>query len=115
MNIKNNLILFLLTIIISFIFIIFFNYDLKITGGGIFLHISNFIFDNNIIFFFVIPFSVFFILKLCNLDLKKNLLILTLVILSIPQYTIYHKYLDPLIIILSLTIFNFKMKKVFLH
>ena len=113
LNIKNNLILSLLTIIISCILIIFFNYDLKITGGGIFLHISNFIFDNNIIFFFVIPFSVFFILKLCNLDLKKNLLILTLVILSIPQYTIYHKYLDPLIIILSLTIFNFKIEKSF--
>tara|TARA_Y100001935_G_scaffold58507_1_gene49029 strand:- start:36 stop:383 length:348 start_codon:yes stop_codon:yes gene_type:complete len=83
------------------------------TGGGIFLHISHFILDNNFIFFLVIPFSIFFILKLCNIDLKNNLLILALVILSIPQYTVYHKYLDPLIIILSLTIFNFKIEKNF--
>ena len=113
LSIKNNLVLFLVTIIISFTFINFFNYDLKMTGGGIFLHISHFILDNNFIFFLVIPFSIFFILKLCNIDLKNNLLILALVILSIPQYTVYHKYLDPLIIILSLTIFNFKIEKNF--
>ena len=105
--------LFLATIVISYIFFIFFNYDLGMTGGGIFLHISNFIFKNNIIFYLIIPCSVFFILRLCIIDFKKNLFILVLVILSIPQFSVYHKYLDPLILILCLTLFNFNVSKNF--
>lgn len=113
LKLKNNMMLFLATIVISYIFFIFFNYDLGMTGGGIFLHISNFIFENNIIFYLIIPCSVFFVLKLCIIDIKKNLFILVLIILSIPQFTVYHKYLDPLILILCLTLFNFNVSKNF--
>lgn len=113
LRLKNNITLFIATILMSYIFLIFFNYDLGMTGGGIFLHISDYILKNNIIFYLIIPCSIFFILKLCSIDLKKNVFILILVILSIPQFSVYHKYLDPLIIILCLTLFNFNVSKNF--
>ncbi len=113
LNFKNNFILFLSTLIISYTFFNFFDYDLEMTGGGIFLHMSYFIFNSNIMFYFVIPCSIFFILKLCCIDLKKNVFILILLILSIPQFSVYHKYLDPLVIILCLTLFNFNINKNF--
>ena len=36
-------------------------------------------------------------------------------VLSIPQYNIYHKYFDPLLIILAFTLMNFKIDKDFFH
>ncbi len=110
---KKNLKLLLITIPISYVFFIYFNYDLEITGGGIFLHLSDFIFKNYYMFSLMIPFFVFFLLKLCAIDLKKNFLILLIIIISIPQFTVYHKYFDPLILILSFTLLNFDITKEF--
>ena len=42
--------------------------------------------------------------KFINLDLYKNITIIFLIVISIPQFTVYHKYLDPLIIILAFTL-----------
>ena len=47
------------------------------------------------------------------IDLKKNIFVLIIIIISIPQFTVYHKYFDPLILILSLTLFNFGITKDF--
>ena len=110
---KKNLKLILITIPISYIFFIYFNYDLEITGGGIFLHLSDFIFNNYYMFYLMIPFFIFFLLRLCMIDLKKNIFVLIIIIISIPQFTVYHKYFDPLILILSLTLFNFGITKDF--
>ena len=88
----------------------FFNYKLSYTGGGIFFHISNTIFGNNI---FVLMVSFISILLIFNIIEKKNLnlLLIILIIVSNPQLTVYHKYYDPLLIIMFLTIFNFKFNQ----
>ena len=112
---KKNFILILLSIFISSILILLFEYDINLSGGGIFLHLSNFFFENDTFFLISIPFFTFFIIKLLLVDFYKNITILSLIVLSIPQYTVYHKYFDPLIIILAFTLINFEIKKDFFH
>ena len=107
-NLKKDLILFLLILISLFFVIQNFNYDLSLSGGGIVLHASNFILNNNFIFYFFYIISVFFILKIIFLDKFNNFFIILILILMTPQYHIFHKYYDPLLIILVMTIFNFK-------
>lgn len=115
-SLKLNLINFkstTISIIILMISIYYFNYDLAFTGGGIFLKVSNYLFNTNYLFyFFCIP-SIFITIILClNLN---NFIIILLLLISNPQYTIYHKYFDPLLLILFLTLFNldFKQNKLF--
>ena len=92
-----------------------FDYDINLSGGGIFLHLSNFFFENDTFFLILIPFFTFFIIKLLLVDFYKNIAILSLIVLSIPQYTVYHKYFDPLLIILAFTLINFGIKEDFFH
>ena len=106
-----NFLLFLtfFTIYLSCIF--FFNYEIYFTGGGIFFHLSKYFFDNNI-FFYLVCFVSFYFLFIKNFNLN-NLFIIFLLIISNPQLTIYHKYYDPLVLILIFTLFNFKIKNEF--
>ena len=110
LNIKNISI----SLIIFLICILNFDYNYSFSGGGIFFKLSNYIFNNNYLFYFI---SFFAILILCSLISENyiNILIFTLIILNNPQYTIYHKYFDPFILIAFLTIFSFNLdlKKVF--
>ena len=110
---RKNFFLILISIFISSILIYLFDYDINLSGGGIFLHLSNFIFKDNIFFLILIPFFTFFILKLITIDFNKNIIILSIIVFSIPQFTVYHKYFDPLIIILAFTLMNFKIDKGF--
>ena len=91
-----------------------FDYNYLYSGGGIFFKISNFLFHNNYLFFFI---SFFAILIICSIVNKKyiNILLFVLIILNNPQYTIYHKYFDPFLLIVFLTIFSFNidLKKIF--
>ena len=112
---KKNLYLIIMSILISSLLIYSFNYDINLSGGGIFLHLSNIVFENNILFLTLIPFFTFFIIKLIIIDFYKNITILSLIVISIPQYTVYHKYLDPLIIILAFTLMNFRVNKDFFY
>ena len=116
--IKVNNILSLKNILISiFIFSIClfnFDYNYSFSGGGVFFKLSNYFFKNNYLFYFI---SFFSILIICSLISKKytNILLFMLIVLNNPQYTIYHKYFDPFILIAFLTIFSFKLdfKKVY--
>ena len=103
-----------ISLIIFLICILNFDYNYSFSGGGIFFKLSNYIFNNNYLFYFV---SFFAILIICSLISENyiNILIFTLIILNNPQYTIYHKYFDPFILIAFLTIFSFNLdlKKVF--
>ena len=83
-----------------------FDYNLNNAGGGIILHLSNYIFENNYLFFFVYLFSLFFMIKISLINLKNNLILYLILLLITPQYHIFHKYYDPLVIILCLTIFE---------
>ena len=103
-NFKN----LVLTILIFAVCSNFFDYNYEYSGGGIFFKISNFIFKNNI-FFLIMSFFSIYILNLFFLKNKINLLIFFLIILNNPQYTIYHKYFDPFLLICFFTIFSFKI------
>ena len=85
--------------------VIFFNYSTNYTGGGVFFQISNIIFDNNIFFYLVSFFSILILTNLSSEDLSNFLIFLTLIISNI-QNTIYHKYYDPLVLILFFTLLN---------
>ena len=85
-----------------------FNYNYSFSGGGMFFKFSNYFFNNNYLFYFI---SFFATLIICSLISKKylNILLFVLIILNNPQYTIYHKYFDPFILIVFLTIFSFNL------
>ena len=110
---NNNLGLIKTIIFISLytVSVIFFDYKIEYTGGGIFFQISNFIFKNNIFFYIICLLAIYiFLIKYSNFN---NLLLILVLIFSNPQLTIYHKYFDPLTIILFLTLFDFKIKYYF--
>ncbi len=112
-DLKNFLKRKFIVILIFFLFIIFFfDYGSEFTGGGVFFQISNFLFDNNYFFYLTGFFSIclmFYISK----D-YSNLLLIALIILSNIQNSIYHKYYEPMFMILVFTLFkNFDFYKFF--
>tara|TARA_B100001057_G_C22767512_1_gene918262 strand:+ start:222 stop:1460 length:1239 start_codon:yes stop_codon:yes gene_type:complete len=112
-DIKNFFIRKFIIILTLFIFIIFFfDYGSEFTGGGVFFQISNFLFKNNYLFFFIGFFSIclfFYISK----D-HSNFLLIALIVLSNIQNSIYHKYYEPMFMILIFTLFkNFDFQKFF--
>ena len=98
---------------IFFILVSFFNYSINYSGGGIFFKFSYFFFNNNYFFLTISFLSFLYICFFFKLNLN-NLLLFIILILSNPQLTIYHKYYDPLLIILFFTVFeyNFNFKKI---
>tara|TARA_Y100000816_G_C26089788_1_gene575725 strand:- start:43 stop:1293 length:1251 start_codon:yes stop_codon:yes gene_type:complete len=106
---KNVIPLFLTT---GFL-IYFFNYDVGYTGGGVFFHLSHYLFDNNYLFFIFTFISLSFVFYLCNLDFR-NLLFFFLLILTNIQNTIYHKYYEPLLLIIFFTILKSVSAETFL-
>jgi hypothetical protein len=96
---------FLIIIPILFTSILFFNYDASITGGGIFYKISNKLFTNS---YFLYIFSLFGLFVLSTISSKnyKNFFLIILIFLNNPQLEIYHKYYDPMLLILFFTLFD---------
>jgi hypothetical protein len=95
-------------IIISIFFLlnlIFFDYVTNFTGGGFFFQISNFLIKNNIIFYLFSFLSLLLLAYFAKNNIN-NFLIFFLLIFSNIQNTIYHKYYDPLIMILFFTIIS---------
>ena len=92
--------------------ILVFNYKTVFTGGGIFFKLSNYIFQNNI-FFYIISFYSLIIIYLILIKKNKidNLILVSIILISNPQLSIYHKYYDPLLIFLFFTIFDLNFKK----
>ena len=83
----------------------FFGYLIIYTGGGVFFQLSNLLFNNNYFFYLITLISLFVLCKLSRNSIK-NYLIFFLLIISNIQNTIYHKYYDPLIMILFFTLIN---------
>ena len=105
---KLNQIFYTLILLIFSIF--FFDYSTEFTGGGIFFRLSHFLFDNNYLFFIITYISILLILIIFKLNFN-NILLFIILILSNPQLTIYHKYFDPLLILLFLLTFDFNFSK----
>ena len=83
-------------------------------GGGFFHKLSNILFKNNFLLYFIFIISLITIYLILFKEKKlNNLILLIMLILSNPQFTIYNKYFDPLIFIIFLTLFEFDIKKHF--
>jgi hypothetical protein len=115
-NLKNyflkvkNLIIY---IIIMFLLFLFFEFD-KPYSGGIFYKTSNFIFNNNLLFFIIaiVSFgSIFFIFfkDFKNKNKIFDIIILVILILLEIDSIIYHETYDPLIFILVFLILKNKI------
>ena len=73
-----------------------------------FFKTSYIFFENNYLFYLISLISIFIVFNFLNLKLDNYILII-LLILSNPQITVYHKYYDPLLLILFFTLSNIKI------
>jgi len=80
-----------------------FDYRLNYTGGGVFFQSSILLFNNNYLFYLIsfISISLIFFFSKNNIN---NFIIFFLLIISNVQNTIYHKYYDPLVVILLFSV-----------
>ena len=107
---KNQFFIFFIFFVIL---IFFFDYGSEFTGGGVFFQLSNFLFANNYLFYFISFFSIFLFFIISKKE-YSNFLLITLIILSNVQNSIYHKYYEPMFMILIFTLFkNFEFNKFF--
>ena len=108
---KLNLNFLIISIFCSILIFFFFNYNIKLGGGGLFLHLSNFLFGNNYLFFILLPLFLYFIFFIIELNKIENFLMISILLLLSPQYHLFHKYYDPLVFIIFLTLLDFKLKR----
>lgn len=94
--------------------IYFFNFPHATWGGGFFHKLSNYTFENDYLFYVFSTLSVLIIYLIVEKKFS-NYLLLFILILYNPQFTLYVKYFDPLIYILFLTLFDFNLKKHFFN
>jgi len=104
-SIYEHIILFLFFLLNLF----FFNYSYSFSGGGIFFHLSGF-FGSILIFYAITYIGLICIYALCRQDIS-NFYLFIIIFLSNPQLSIYHKYYDPLLLILFLLLFNLNIKE----
>ena len=98
-------------IIFFAVVIYFFNYQISFTGGGFFYQLSIYMFNNNIFFYCITFYTLFYIYYISSLS-RTNLILLGILIISNIQNTIFHKYYEPLILIIVLVLFeNLNFKK----
>jgi hypothetical protein len=94
---KKNL---LSIVIIFFISVIFFNFPKEYNGGGgILFHLSNFLTKNNYLLFFIFFISLIYLNEATQRSKYNNLLVILLIPYNL-QFTIYHKYFEPIIFII---------------
>ena len=97
---------FLILITLVGCLIYFFNYQSSYTGGGVFFILSNLIFNNNYLFYIGSFFFISFVLYISSLSFN-NFFLLTLLIVSNIQNTIYHKYYEPMVFIMFFTLIKY--------
>ena len=102
---KVNIFAFIFAIGLMSLFVLNFNYNEIMNGGGIFYKTSNILFNNNYFLYFASFVSIYFILVLTVKDINDMLLILVIFCLD-PDPWIYHKSFDPIIYCFFLTVFS---------
>ena len=116
--VKNNLKelkkFFFIIFPIFLVSVYYFNYSNNFTGGGVIFKVSNIIFGNNYLFY---VFSLIGLVTICHLSYKNfnNFLLFLLIFLNNPQLEVYHKYYDPMLLILFFTLFDLNIKKLLLE
>ncbi len=103
--IKSYILHIIISLVILFICINYFDYKYEYTGGGFFFKLFYVFLDNRYLFFTFVFISLFYVLTLLNLKFNNYILVIIL-IFSNPQITVYHKYYDPLLLILFFLLFN---------
>ena len=68
------------------------------------------LFNNSVILFLIFTIFIYLINKLNYLNFNNIYLFFIIILFNI-QYTIYHKYFDPLLLFLFLFLFDFKQNK----
>ena len=110
---KKNLPLTLISFIIFLFLISKFNFEPVFGGGGIFFKASNFLINNNYILYLFSLIGFLVIIQMSYKNFNNFLLFLILIFIN-PQLSIYHKYYDPLILILIFTLFSTNINKLYL-
>ena len=77
---------------------------------GFFYKVSFYLTKNNLVFFGICLLAIYSILEIIKKN-KFNYLLIFLLVISNPQYTIYHKYFDPLILIIFPLLFEINLIK----
>jgi hypothetical protein len=97
---------FISIIIIYFISVIFFNFPKEYNGGGgIIFHLSIFLMKNNLLLFFIFFISLIYLGELTQRS-KYNYLLIILLIPYNLQFSIYHKYFEPIIFIIFFLLYE---------
>lgn len=96
------------SLILCLVSIYFFDYKYEFTGGGIFFKFSHFFLKNGIFFYVISFFSIYIIILVSN-GKFHNILLFILIFLNNPQMSVYHKYYDPLLLIVFFTLFQFNI------
>ncbi len=112
-NLKFDLLIMIFIFIFLYFVIINFDYNLDHSGGGLFLHLSNFLTNSNFLFFALCPLFLYYIIKIACYKNFNNFLLILIFFLITPQYHITHKYYDPLVILLCFTLIDLNIKKDF--
>ena len=114
LNLRKDLILtiFIIYLISCYFFDFSDTYILTNSGGGVFYNISNYLFNNNYLLFFV-SFISFILITIIFNNNFRNILIFICIVLSNPQLTIWQANHSPTIFVLLLVLFNinFLIKK----
>ena len=112
-NFKLDNIFFILSFFVC-INLYFYNFDLgpNNSGGGLFYHLSQLIFNNSLILFLIFIFCLY-LFKHVELYNFNNILIFFILVFYNLQFTIYYKYFDPLIFFIFLFMIKFKKNENF--
>ncbi len=109
-NYKYDLGLFFIIFLSLILIIENFDYNIDLSGGGIILHASNYLMGNNILLFICYPLLIYFLIKISIFKKYSNFILILILLMITPQYHIFHKYYDPLVIILCFTILSLEIK-----
>ena len=109
-NYKYDLGIFIIIFLSLILIIKNFDYNIDLSGGGIILHASNFLLGNNILLFICYPLFMYFLIKVSIFKNYNNFILISILLMITPQYHIFHKYYDPLVMILCFTVFNLEIK-----
>ena len=109
-----NFINFILTIILSLLVFIFFNYK-PITGGGIIYIAQNKYFDGNIIFSLIFGICFYLTNQFLQINNFKNMIILIILLLFEIDFQFYMETYDPLFLICLFLLFDTKLISNFIN
>ena len=109
---KLNFIYIFLTIVLSIIVFIFFNYQ-SATGGGILYMLQNLFFKGNFVFAIIFAVAFYFSNLLLEINKIKNFILIFILLFFEPDNQFYMETFDPLFLICFFLLFDTKTLNIF--